>query len=249
MEKQLPKINDEPIVHEYISMLLDNDKKKEYKDTEELLQYIAGMEKQFEEVVKELHDVKELLNSLQNPTTKMRLSSAIDKVQISIDNGKNKLNKIKVNLISSMKECLASFKEKGKEGIVKTINVLHFREALKGIRSSLFDASFKMDDVVRTCDLVTSEMRKSKNHFRNAGRLLMGRPVQYNSSDKIKLNAIQKCSRVIVSKLDSMDKSVKKMINRIDSFEKSSVRSELHSLKDNSKTQGMKIHEKKEQSR
>ena len=43
MDKQLPMINENPIVQEYMKMLLNNDKKKEYRDTEELLQYIAGM--------------------------------------------------------------------------------------------------------------------------------------------------------------------------------------------------------------
>ena len=37
MDKQLPMINENPIVQEYMKMLLNNDKKKEYRDTEELL--------------------------------------------------------------------------------------------------------------------------------------------------------------------------------------------------------------------
>lgn len=249
MEKQLPKINDEPIVQEYISMLLDNDKKKEYKDTEELLQYIAGMKKQFEEVIKELHDVKELLNSLQNPTTKMRLSSAIDKVQISIDNGKNKLNKLKVNLISSMKECLSSVKEKGKSGVVKTINILHFKETLGGIRKSFFIAMNKTNNLVQTCDAVSSEMRKAKRNIKNAGLLLLGKPVQKDTGDKNKLNIMQKTSRSILSGLKTMTVKTTNLLHKLEDFEKPSVKSEIKLLSSTSKTKDLKQQEKKEQSR
>ena len=106
MDKQLPMINENPIVQEYMKMLLNNDKKKEYKDTEELLQYIASMEKQFQEVVKELQEVKELLNGLQNPTTRSRLANAIEQTQYIINDGKEKLNKVKIGLVESMKDCL-----------------------------------------------------------------------------------------------------------------------------------------------
>ncbi len=114
MDKQLPMINENPIVQEYMKMLLNNDKKKEYRDTEELLQYIADMEKQFQEVVKELQEVKELLNGLQNPTTRSRLATAIEKTQYVINDGKEKFNRVKIELVESMKDCLDSFKQKGK---------------------------------------------------------------------------------------------------------------------------------------
>ena len=94
MDKQLPMISEESVVQEYMKMLFQNDKKKEYKNTEELLQYIAGMEKQFEDILKELHDVKELLNDLQNPTTKSRLTNVVDKTQMTINNGKDRLQQV-----------------------------------------------------------------------------------------------------------------------------------------------------------
>ena len=94
MDKQLPMISEESVVQEYMKMLFQNDKKKEYKNTEELLQYIAGMEKQFEDILKELHDVKELLNDLQNPTTKSRLTNVVDKTHMTINNGKDRLQQV-----------------------------------------------------------------------------------------------------------------------------------------------------------
>jgi len=249
MDKQLLDMNDETVVHEYMSMLLENDKTKEYKDTDELLQYIEGMEKQFEEVVKELHDVKELLNSLQNPSTKMRLTTAVDKVQMTVNDGKYKLNKLKENIVSSMKERLASFKQKGKDGLIKTINVLHFKEALGGIRKSLFHAMNTTNNLVQTCDAVTSEMRNAQTNFKNVGRLMLGKPVQKDTGDKSKLNMMQKSTRSLLCVFKSMVTKTTKALHRLEDFEKPSVKGEIKLLTDKSKSQSKKVHEKKEQSR
>ena len=62
MEKQLPSLMNDSIVEEYMAMLFDNGKHEEYNDTKELLKYIENLEKQFDTVVKELHDIKEQLN-------------------------------------------------------------------------------------------------------------------------------------------------------------------------------------------
>lgn len=249
MDKQLPSIQNEPVVQEYMKMLFDNDKKKEYKDTDELLQYITEMEKQFEEVVKELRDVKVILNNLQNPSIKMRLTNAVDKVQMEVNDGKNKLNELKKNFISSMKDCLTSFKQKGKDGIIKTVNVLHFKEVLGGIRKSLFVAMNKTNHLVQTCDAITSEMRNAKRNFKNVGLLMLGKPVQKDTVDKSKLNMIQKSTRSMLSVFKSMAAKTTKALHRLEDFEKPSVKNEIKLLVDKSKSQSAKHNEKKEQSR
>ncbi len=249
MDKQLPSIQDESIVHEYMDMLFQNEKRKEYNDTEELLQYISSMEQQFEEVVKELRDVKELLNGLQNPSTKMRLTDAVNKVQVSIDNGKDKFNKLKDSLISSMKECLSAFKQNGKNGVIKTINVLHFKEALGGIRKSLFVGMNKANHLVQTCDAITSEMRNAKRNLKNVALLMSGKPVQKYNGDKTKLSLIQKCSRAILSSFKTMSTKTTKVLHRLEDFEKPSVKTEIKLLNNSEKITDLKKHENKEHSR
>ena len=249
MDKQLPSIQNDAVVQEYMEMLFRTNKKKEFQDTEELLQYIDNMEKQFEEVTKELHDIKELLNGLQNPTMRSRLTDVVDKTQIVINDGKDKLNMLKDNVIISMKDCFEAFKKRGKDGVIKTINVLHFKEALGGIRKSLFIAMNKTNDVVHTCDAMTSELRNAKRNFKNVGLLMMGRPVQKDNEDKSKLNLIQKCSRSMLSSLKSMVIGTTKALHKLEDFEKPSVKSEIKLLASQSKSQDSMNHEKKEQSR
>lgn len=249
MDKQLPMINEEPVVQEYMKILFQNDKKKEYKNTEELLQYIAGMEKQFEDILKELHDVKELLNDLQNPSTKSRLTNVVDKTQMTINNGKDRLQQVKINLLSSMKDCLESFKQKGKDRVIKTVNVLHFKEALRGVQSSLYKATFKMKDVVSICDMITSEMRNSQRHFKNIGLLMMGKPVKRENNDTSKLNIIQKSTRSLVEKLYFMNVKTGQLLDKLESFEKPSIKDEIKLLRNTTKSSTTKTDKKMEQSR
>ena len=102
MDKQLPIMNDS-IVEEYMSMLFDNNQHKEYDNTKDLVEYIESMEKQFEILTQELRDIKEQLNSMQNPTMKMRMQSTLNKTQDVVDISKNKLDDLKTNLKNSMK--------------------------------------------------------------------------------------------------------------------------------------------------
>lgn len=248
MDKQLPSIQNEPVVQEYMKMLLNNDKMKEYKDTEELLQYISNMEKQFDEVIKELHEVKELLNGLQNPSTKSRLSDTVNKVQHIVNDGKEKLNQLKVSVISSMKNCLESAKQKGKEGVIKTIDTLHFKEAIGGIRKSFFIAMNKANDLVKTCDAMTSEMRNAKRNFKNVGLLMLGKSVQRDTGDSQKLNMIQRCSRSISLIFKTMTIKTTDILHKIEDFEKTSVKKEIRLLSTQSSTQ-QKLNKEKEHAR
>lgn len=249
MNKQLPTLQNDPTVQQYMEMMLKSDKKKEYKDTEELLQYISGMEKQFEEVIKELHDVKELLNGLQNPSAKVRLSDAVNQVHLSVDKGKKKFAELKNDLIFSMKECLLSFRQKGKEGVVKTINVLHFKEALREIHKSFFIGMNKTNYLVQTCDTITSEMRNAKRNLKNVALLMIGKTVQNDKRDINKINLMQKCSRSMHSSLKMMTIKTAHLLHRVEDFEKPSVKTEIRLLKNTTESKNTKIHEKKEQSR
>lgn len=163
MEKQLPSINDNSTVKEYLSLLLNHGYKKEHHDTKELLEYIEQIENQYKDIVDELQEVKSLLSQLQNPTTKSRLSQAIEKTERVLNNGIQKVNDIKSKLVSSMQQSLYDFKKKGKSGVIKTVNVFHFKEALRGVRKSLFFAMKQVEVTSQTCDQITSEMRQAKS--------------------------------------------------------------------------------------
>lgn len=226
MDKQLPIMND-PIVKEYMSMLLDNDQHKEYDNTKGLTNYIESMEKQFELVIKELGDIKEQLNAMQNPTMKMRVESTLNKTQDVVDISMNKLNNLKRDVTNSMKGCIQSFKQHGKSGIVKTIDLLHIKDALTSLQKSFIKALSKTNHMIQTVDSMTVEVRNAKRNIKNIGMLFMGKKAVHESNDFSKLNFMQKSSRSIHQLVKGMATKTSKMLNQLDHFKRESVRSHL----------------------
>lgn len=237
MDKQLPFINNDNHVREYIALLLNNGQDKEAKQTDELLQYIGQLEQQYLDIAKELQEMKSLLNNMQNPSFKVRLKSniekEIEKAEVSINAGQKKLSQLKSDVMQSIKQSIDDFKKIGKQGVVKTIHVFHIKDGLESIRKTLFQSMHHMKQVSLTCDSMTLEMRKSKNHFKNIGRMIRGLPIQ-TSVDNHKVNLIQKCSRKISRTLEKMCIHTTHLLHSIEDLEKPSVKKEIKSLESKS---------------
>lgn len=227
MDKQLPAINNDPIVGEYLSLLFDHGYKKEHHETMELLEYIEQMEKQYSLIVEELHEVKELLNHLQNPATQSRMSLVAGKVETAVNDSINKLNTIKIKLTDSMKESINSFKQKGKNKVIKTINVLHFKEILGGIRNSLFAGMKQTKSLIHTCDAMTSEMCQAKTHLKQVRQIVFKKDQTINNQDKQKMNLLQKVSRKVYTSLEKMTINTTSLLHKLEGFEKPSVKKEI----------------------
>lgn len=240
MDKQQPLINNDNHTREYIALLLGNGQEKEAKQTDELLQYIGQLEQQYLDITKELQEMKSLLNNMQNPSLKVHLKNNVDKAEVSINAGKNKLSQLKLDVVQSMKQSIDDFKKMGKQGVIQTIHILHLKEGLGSIRKKLFQSMHHMRQVSLTCDSITLEMRKSKNHFRNISRMMRGLPAQ-TFVDNNKINLMQKCSRKISNTLEKMCIHTTHLLHSIEDFEKPSVKKEINGLESKSSVKKNKI--------
>lgn len=227
MDKQLPAIKNDPTVREYLSLLFDQGSKKEQHETKELLEYIEQMEKQYNLIASELHEVKELLNNLQNPITKSKLSQSIEKVELIINDGVNKLNSLKTKLVNAMKKSINDFKQKGKNGVINTINVLHFKETLGSIRKSLFIGMRQTKSLTNTCDVITSEIRQAKLHLKRVGHIIFKKSNTLNNQDYQKINILQRLSRRMYTSLEKMAIHTTSTLHKLENFEKPSVKGEI----------------------
>lgn len=247
MDKQLPSIQNEPVVQEYMKMLLNNDMQKEYHDMKELLDYISQMDSHIESMTNEIRELKDTIEQLKNPETKSQLSKICEKVETTIVNCQKKLEHIKTGLVDSMKKSLEDFKQKGKGAVIKVVDVAHVREGLSSLHQSLsfskgavLSLSWKIDDI-------TKELSSARTAIKNAGRILLGKSA-IDKEDKTQLNFMQKSITKIISTIDKMDHKTEKCITKINTFTKASVKKEIKQLKENSKSKDHQIKEK-EQSR
>lgn len=174
MDKQLPAIYNDPYISEYFKILYKEHKENKINETKELLDYISNMEKKIDYMTSEVLELKNTIEQLQNPTIREIMKSITEDIKKTVDNGKKQLSDIKSNILSSVKECVNQFKQHGKQAVIKTIEISHFKVALGKFHRSLFKCVNKTHLLINKCDAVTNELRNTKMNFKNIGAIIMG---------------------------------------------------------------------------
>ena len=227
MDKQLPAIYNDPYISEYFKILYKEHKEDKINETKELLDYISNMEKKLDYMTSEVLELKNTIEQLQNPTIRETMKSITEDIKKTVDNGKKQLSDIKSNILSSVKECVNQFKRHGKQAVIKTIELSHFKAALGKFHRSLFNCVNKTHLLINKCDAVTNELRNTKMNFKNIGAIIMGKPPV---NKRPEVNFIQRTSRSMLSNLEKMIVKTSKMIHRVDNIDKKSVKSEIKYL-------------------
>ena len=230
MDKQLPAIYNDPYISEYFKILYKEHKEDKINETKELLDYISNMEKKLDYMTCEVLELKNTIEQLQNPTIRETMKSITEDIKKTVDNGKKQLSDIKSNILSSVKECVNQFKRHGKQAVIKTIEISHFKVALGKFHRSLFNCVNKTHLLINKCDAVTNELRNTKMNFKNIGAIIMGKPPVNKRPEVNKMNFIQRTSRSMLSNLEKMIVKTSKMIHRVDNIDKKSVKSEIKYL-------------------
>lgn len=230
MDKQLPAIYNDPYISEYFKILYKEHKENKINETKELLDYISNMEKKIDYMTSEVLELKNTIEQLQNPTIRETMKSITEDIKKTVDNGKKQISDIKSNILSSVKECVNQFKQHGKQAVIKTIEISHFKVALRKFHRSLFKCVNKTHLLINKCDAVTNELRNTKMNFKNIGAIIMGKPPVNKRPEVNKMNFIQKTSRSMLSNLEKMIAKTSKMIHQVDNIDKKSVKSEIKYL-------------------
>ena len=188
------------------------------------------MEKKIDYMTSEVLELKNTIEQLQNPTIRETMKSITEDIKKTVDNGKKQLSNIKSNILSSVKECVNQFKQHGKQAVIKTIEISHFKVALGKFHRSLFKCVNKTHLLINKCDAVTNELRNTKMNFKNIGAIIMGKPPVNKRPEVNKMNFIQRTSRSMLFNLEKMIAKTSKMIHQVDNIDKKSVKSEIKYL-------------------
>ena len=230
MDKQLPAIYNDPYISEYFKMLYKERKEDKINETKELLDYISNMEKKIDYMTSEVLELKNTIEQLQNPTIRETMKSITEDKIFDFISLNCFFPLSTVFFISSVNECVNQFKQHGKQAVIKTIEISHFKVALGKFHRSLFKCVNKTHLLINKCDAVTNELRNTKMNFKNIGAIIMGKPPVNKRPEVNKMNFIQRTSRSMLSNLEKMIVKTSKMIHRVDNIDKKSVKSEIKYL-------------------
>ncbi|MEG0407554.1 MAG: DUF6674 family protein [Bacilli bacterium] len=231
MDKQLPsQLSQNEYIQAYLVLLnmMGNAQKK--NDTMDLIQHIEYLEHKFDTVIDEIKELRQTVEQFQNPSTRLNLKTMIDKVDTSVQHAKNKLVEVKETFIASVKTHMDSLKSKGKNTVVKSLDLLHVQQGLKNIHQSLSFSIAGLNHFNLRVNQMSSEFKRAKVNFKNVGLLMIGKSPNHYNADKTKINLLQRVGKSTLSSLEKLQATVYKASNKIVDLEKYSVKKELKAI-------------------
>ena len=203
MDKQLPAIYNDPYISEYFKILYEEHKENKINETKELLDYISNMEKKIDYMTSEVLELKNTIEQLQNPTIRETMKSITEDIKKTVDNGKKQLSDIKSNILSSVKECVNQFKQHGKQAVIKTIEISHFKVALGKFHRSLFKCVNKKPEVNK----MNFIQKTSRSMLSNLEKMIVKTSKMIHRVDNIDKKSVKSEIKYLESK--TAEKSIK----------------------------------------
>ena len=234
----MSNIKEHPDVQELIDTLDKNGLEKEKVEVVSLADYIVDMETTLSGMLKEMQAMRNEVNLIHNSSLRARCGRLVDKTETSIKQAVGIVRSIKEKFVESSKTALQSFKGKGKDALQKAVNGMKIPETLDKLKSFFQKVSKSLEQDAKQIDIMSSELNKSKTHFKNFGRALFGKEVkeaEYVKQDKGLLPSIRKGYEKLAKGFSSLSQKASNLADKL-RYEKikNSVKKDLDFLQSHS---------------
>ncbi len=167
-------LNDKNMIT-FLKLLEENGMNNQKEEVVFLARYIDQMDEHFNAMLKELQEVKQELNAIQDQSLRSTANKTIEKVVAKIDIAKNHLQEIKLHMKESVKTAVANFKTQGKTALVKTMHTLNVRGLLSKISSGLKHIEHATAQGDLKLSNLANELHAANAHLKNASRVIVGK--------------------------------------------------------------------------
>ena len=231
----MDSLDKNPQIAELMDTLEENHMHKEREEVQSLVDYIGDMETTLSEMLKEMQGMRHEINLIHNNSLKAKYQNLVQMAEGKIKQAVSVVTRVKNNLIQSAGNAVKAYKEKGREAFRKAVKAMKLPETLDRLAGFFYKLSKETDQSISQLCEMQSELNSAKGHFKNVGRLLIGRSTaeaEQAKSDKGILSRLGKLLAKMSSGFDclsqkAMDASDKIRVSHV----KESVRTELDSLK------------------
>ena len=231
----MDSLDKNPQIAELMDTLEENHMHKEREEVQSLVDYIGDMETTLSEMLKEMQGMRHEINLIHNNSLKAKCQNLVQMAEGKIKQAVSVVTRVKNNLIQSAGNAVKAYKEKGREAFRKAVKAMKLPETLDRLAGFFYKQSKETDQSISQLGEMQSELNSAKGHFKNVGRLLIGRSTaeaEQAKSDKGILSRLGKLLAKMSSGFDclsqkAMDASDKIRVSHV----KESVRNELDSLK------------------
>lgn len=177
MEKDL-KLYELPEIKELLQVLEENGLHQEQANVRSLVDYIQGMETKLNDMTREMQAMHGEVNEIRDNTIRAKCTELLAKADEKIQQAKKLVVSCKENLITSARNALKAFKEKGKDALITAVNAMKIPSALEMLRNGFQRVSEAMHRDAGKLDAVREELHGVGLHLKNAGRALIGKPTK-----------------------------------------------------------------------
>lgn len=230
------ELYEHPQIAELMDTLDRNGMDKEKEEVKSLVDYIGDMERTLTDMLGEMRDMRQEINLIHNSSLKAKCQNLAQKTEGKIKQGLAVVGRVKDNLVQSAVGAVKTFKEKGKEAFGKAVRAMKVPETLDKLAGLSGKLSKEVEQDVTQLKAMQSEINSAKGHFKNVGRLLIGRETkeaEQNKSDKGALSRIGKMLGKIGKGFSGLSQKAMDAADKIRvSHVKESVKNELDTLKD-----------------
>ena len=238
----MDSLDKHPQIAELMDTLEENHMHKEREEVQSLVDYIGDMETTLSEMLKEMQGMRHEINLIHNNSLKAKCQNLVQRTEDKVKQAASVVTRVKNNLIQSAGNAVKAYKEKGREAFRKAVKAMKqavkamkLPETLDRLAGFFYKLSKETDQSISQLNEMQSELNSAKGHFKNVGRLLIGRTTteaEHVKSDKGVLSRFGKLLSKMSAGFDrlsqkAMDASDKIRVSHV----KESVRTELDSLK------------------
>ena len=226
-------LRDHPQIIDLISVLEQSGLQKQKEEVQALVGYIDGMEEKLSQMMDEMKEMRLEVGKLHDKGIRARCSQLLGTAEGKIHQVKSMVSTAKENLISSAKQMVQTFREKGRSALCRAAQALHIPSVLSRMGRGFAHAGKGMEQCSVRLDAMREELHQAGGHIKNAGLALAGKESQESkelSADKgvlAKLRSfVLSCGKVF----SEMERDMALTVERINGG-RSSVKTELQGLR------------------
>ena len=235
-------LRDHPQIIDLISVLEQNGLQKQKEEVQALVGYIDGMEEKLSQMMDEMKEMRMEVGKLHDKGIRARCSQLVDTVEGKVRQTKVMVSTAKENLISSAKQMVQTFREKGRSALCHAAQALRIPSVLSRMGRGFAHAEKSMGQLavrqaMEQCagklDVIRDELHQAGGHIKNAGLALAGKEPQESkelSADKGVLAKLRSFVLYCGKAFSEMDRDTALTVERINGG-RSSVKTELQGLK------------------
>ena len=231
----MDSLDKHPQIAELMDTLEENHMHKEREEVQSLVDYIGDMETTLSEMLKEMHGMRHEINLIHNNSLKAKCQNLVQRTEDKVKQAVSVVTRVKNNLIQSAGNAVKAYKEKGREAFRKAVKAMKLPETLDRLAGFFYKLSKETDQSISQLNEIQSELNSAKGHFKNVGRLLIGRSTAEAEQVKSDKGVLSRFGKLLSKMSAGFDRLSQKAMDASDkirvSHVKESVRTELDSLK------------------